>query len=765
MLAEPYQVYPEDGNEEPRAIEPSDIAVLIRSRTHLKTYERALDDVGIPYAVASGSGFYETPEITALCNLFSALADPSDERALYGVLRSPLFGFTDDTLARATIDEPSLWAGLEATDTAELRAAYELLVSWRAAAGVTGESGRVDSWAALVTRIVNDTGFLASVSAGDRPRQAVANVEKFRQQLRTRNETRSLPTVVSRIERHRELSRRQSEATTTDDGVQILTIHDAKGMEFPCVVVPGISRTFKDEAAIGRGAVEFERIGDQHAVGVKTPSPEDPFERTDTIARATLRDRRRREERAEEKRTLYVACTRARDHLLLSGTHELADDGDELTLGNLADADPDEPSAWRDWVQPALLPSELTSRLDNAAAVSRSVGDRVYTVSIPARSVPIESAGGAAPAVETSPTPQAPPAEFSLSATNLAGLFGGYGRLELADDGRSIGYVEEARTPDARHGTEDEGDPSVTASGEEASPTAGDADDDTTPTADDIDEISPAVFGELVHRICELRPPDDWWATVMEQTLASEDADVELTDDRRERVRRHAEAELTVRDELTAGVAVEGKSDELYVSASFERGEIAGRIDHLTVGADRCHVVDYKTGAVTPATMEADADYYMTQLKAYAVALHQQYPDKAVTASLVFTEISDNSTKEWSPKALARIEDEIRTRLSSQYLPTDTPSFDPNDPPRRLSRASSHDRIVHPPGRGLGSTPSTDRHTVGSVPTTAAPVGDHRRTEACAFHRRRRVPPPDHRARQRESTLRPGGSERLRCGE
>lgn len=83
---------------------------------------------------------------------------------------------------------------------------------------------------------------------------------------------------MNRIERRVDLGDSESEAETTDEGAQILTIHDSKRMEFPFVVIPEISRGFKDDAALGDGKVEFERVGTNHAVGMKAPNSDDPFE-------------------------------------------------------------------------------------------------------------------------------------------------------------------------------------------------------------------------------------------------------------------------------------------------------------------------------------------------------------------------------------------------------------------------------------------------------------------------------------------------------
>lgn len=669
ILDEPYQVYPEESEDtaddddndspEPRDIEPNDIAILIRSRTHLKAYERALEDAQIPYSVASGVGFYETTEITALLNLFRALADSQDERALYATLRSPLFGFTDDTLARLKIHDESLWNALASTDTQELEDAYELLCKWRRLAGLE-DGGTADfdgSWASYLSQIIEDTGYLMSVSAGDRPHQAMANVEKFREQLRGWSDdgVRSLTTLVNRIERRVELGGRETEAETTDEGVQILTIHDSKGMEFPFVVVPEISRGFKDDAALGDGKVEFEQVGATHAVGMKAPSPSDPFEMEDTMARETLRERRRREERAEEKRCLYVACTRARDHLLLCGHHELADDAEGDSLVNLEEAEPDEASSYRDWVQPALLPDEVCEDLDDVTSVHRSYGDGAYTISIPTPKVErVQTTDDVDPTVELSPSPPEPDVTFQLSATDLASFLGGYGELKMDEDTRTVFVATTEESPDDRHG-------------EEEVATQESDEDRQEPESPTEEGVSPRVFGEMVHRICELRPPESRWSHLMEQTLADEDADVELTSDLQHRVNKHAQRGIDYIDEQTSATDVEYQYDELYVTAEFDRGEISGYIDHLILTPDEYHIVDYKTGAVTPEELEEDAEYYQNQMKAYAIALHQQKTERNVRISLVFTEIDEVWETEWTTTHIESIQEEIQRKLLNNF--------------------------------------------------------------------------------------------------
>lgn len=635
---------PTDETPATRPIEPNDIAILLRSRTHLKAYERALEDEEVPYSVASGLGFYETPEVTTLINLLKALADPADERALYAVLRSPLFGLTDDTLAHLKQDGQPLWKALSETEHDELQTVYEQLTEWRAHAGVSEEStSRSDeSWAAFLTRVIKETGYLVSISADERPTQGVANVQKFREQLRSWSDdgVRSLTTLVDRIDRRTELGEREGEADIPgeSEGVQVLTVHDAKGMEFPVVVVPGLSRDFNDEASIGNGRVEFEQIDDEYAIGMKAPDPDDPFEMSGTVAREAIREQRRAEERAEEKRVLYVACTRARDHLLLTGLHDLEDEDDEPTLLNLEDPDTESPSSWRDWVQPHLLDEPTLEALTGATTVEQSLGEGVCTVSLPTPAVDWEDERTVPePTYNLSERPEQPPVRFRLTPTQLASLFDEQGSLSLDEETRTIYFEGEDKDYDT--------------SGTEASHS---------------EEVAPTVFGEIVHRLCELRPPEERWPDVIRQTLEDEDADQELTPELQRRVHVHVDRALSYVDKQVSNTSVEAQYDELYVTAEFEDGEISGLIDHLIVTPETYHVIDYKTGTLSIDELEEEAEYYRTQLEAYAVALHQQRPNADVQATLYFTDIGEPWSVTWDSEQLEKLSDRIQSEIGSR---------------------------------------------------------------------------------------------------
>ena len=644
----------EDGEpvEEPTSLEPSDVAILLRKRTHLKEYERALAALNIPYTVASGIGFYESTEIVALRNLFRVLSDPSDDLALYSLLRSPLFGFEDSRVVslwtdidRDHIGDGELWDALAATDDDQLTAAQESLQRWRGFAGARDGATVVETWDALLGRIISDTGFIASLATDERGQQAVANVEKFRARLRDWSEDgfQTLPAVVDRIEREVELSTREGEAEVSEDadGVRIMTIHDAKGREFPAVFVPGLSKDFNLKVGYGGGIAEFETIenadddGRTPLLGIRGPGTEDGFAQEDTILKRRLKFARKREAIAEEKRILYVAMTRARDHLYLVGTAS-ADDG---SMASLETGDTEDPSNWYDFLGSLLVDETATDALDADGEFAWHGESEVpLTIRLPRTEHRFTSAGEreAPPLSVDIPELEAEP-EYSIPASYLGSLIqdGAPGDVVVDHSGRHVSYVPADERDEER--TEEESSPEY---------------------------LPRAVFGSALHKAVELEiDPDnaERLRELLEQFSVQADVSLDrIGESDLSELQRHLRVAREYLADLDAPIA----TDERRVHATLEDGETYGDIDHLIVTDDAYHIVDYKTNKITDrALLDEKAQHYKWQMLAYAVALYQNDSTRDVKATLLFTEVEENRTVSWTSEELKRQQSKLNDNI------------------------------------------------------------------------------------------------------
>jgi ATP-dependent helicase/nuclease subunit A len=606
---------------EHRSATPDDVAILLRRRTHLDRYQRALEEYDIPYTVIGGVGFYDTPEVQALTNLLRVLGDPTDDISLYGVLRSPLFGFTDDRLAPAVASADSIWTALETSDDPQLTDAFELLSSWRTLSGCAepGEKG-VLSWNRVLTRVIDDTGYLTSVSADERGQQAVANVEKFRDQVRTwsENGVHTAAGLLHRIDRQAEIDPREGEADIPGDaeGVRIMTIHSSKGLEFPIVTIPDIGSSLN----FGRSVDDYGYVrlveGTTDAPplpAVGGPHPRDAFSIEKTAVHEYADCLSLPQERAEAKRLLYVACTRTRDHLLLCGTHDIerSESGD-IELGEPAAFD--EADRWRDWLQPHLLEDgQLLGQAVQNGDTQGQLGDAGYTIRTPPQPTDWasdEEIDETMPEISI-PSPPERDTGVRVTATTLVNEV-----AEHSGDGHTYAASEESPG------------------------------------------LSPTTFGTVVHRLNELRPPRDEWESFVERV--SQMAGEEPTADDIHAAIDHAEDAIRFVDDLEASVTVEAVHDEYSVMARLDGSRIVGDIDHLLVTPDRYHIIDYKTNDLSATTSKNLAAHYRPQMLSYALALFQHDPSRRVQASLRFTDAGVEERFEWEADELEDVKSELR---------------------------------------------------------------------------------------------------------
>lgn len=314
-----------------------DCAVLIQSRAKLKEYEMALESVGIPFRVVGGIGFYDEDEIQALISILFFLWNRADKLSLATALKSSLFGYTDKDIFDL-IQDNDMVDSLKKSRPED----WKLLHGWMNLAGLVPLSG-------LIHKIIEETG--AYVRFGRHNAQAIFNIDKLLDTAREfdRRGYTTLQDFVEWVKNIREAEQREATADMNLPGFQgavsIMTVHKAKGLEYPIVFLPGMNQT---QRSVTRGPdVIINETG--HATRMAVKDAANPLY-------AELWDREKEELKREHQRLLYVAMTRARDHLVMIGARK-------------DDKKPVKQSTWLDYLHQAAPKPLFDSKIESSPGI------------------------------------------------------------------------------------------------------------------------------------------------------------------------------------------------------------------------------------------------------------------------------------------------------------------------------------------------------------------------------------------------------------
>jgi len=607
-----------------------DVAILLRGRTHLDLFEEALRAAGIPFVVGGGFSFYQRQEVLDLINLLRFLLHTSNDLALAAVLRSPLIGLSDDALWRITrARSGSLWEMVQNADAACLGNEAAVLEEARRLLGTWLQRSRRSPVSELLAFACEESGLWGSAAGGDRGPQAIANIEKLLDFARGASD---LAALVARLDETIQNNLREAEAPAAAgkaDTVTILTIHAAKGLEFPivCVADTGTDNTPKtrDDVALHR----------DYGFGIKARPPGEDL--TDTAIRKIIRSQAAQEEKAENARLLYVALTRARDHLVIAGTPSRKKTSSwRAAICEAFDIDPDSPQdiplaavhtdASRLPVAPPPPQAPLDQFMQTCRRACQKTGDE--------RDARLELLG---------PVAAAALPRFSPTALQR--------------------YLE---CPYSYFLSRVLGAPSTGALGDEL----------PDPLEHDRPHGLGLVTGTIAHRLFEeisQIPPG-----TEEQALRRYLKEQEISDPAQQRQIIGSILEMVARFRSSEFGAAVLRADEHYSELKFTvaigRGVVSGMIDRLYRSGGAWHVLDYKTDRVKRDDVDARAAHYRPQLTMYSLAAGRLLGCEPPQAWLYFTRLA-LAVRVPVPQETAAdfercIADAIDRILAEDYAPT-----------------------------------------------------------------------------------------------
>ena len=292
------------GNPIKRKIKASDIAVLFRNFNKISKFENAFSIKNIPYFTVGGKNFYDRPEIGGLLSFLNVLTDYSDETSLFKLLMSPLVALNLDEISEMKKKNLSLFESFIKSDLPKLSLIKESFEKY-------SKLKYYLSPGEILQGIINDNKYLVSLSIYQNSEKLIANVRKLLDIAREmENYGSTLREITKNIKYYIDNNdeREASLESEKSDNVKLMTVHKAKGLEFPIVILADCFFKRRNESNV---KIRFKKdkfvISNKELKENKKPSLIDD-----------LRNLEKEKVFEEEKRILYVAFTRAMERLYIS---------------------------------------------------------------------------------------------------------------------------------------------------------------------------------------------------------------------------------------------------------------------------------------------------------------------------------------------------------------------------------------------------------------------------------------------------------------
>ena len=319
--------------DDTRSARLSDIAILVPTRTCLPQLEAGLGAASVPYRLEASEFVWRSRTVRDLMMCLRAAADPDDALAVVSALRTPMYGCGDDDLYvyyRAV----GSWSYFAPEVETSSLGRHHRVASALGHLRTLYEDHTLVAPSVLLERLVHERRVLEQAAAGPRTRDVWRHVRYVIDQARAWSESQhgGLRKFLRWVEMQSAERAKVTEAIlpeSDDDSVRVMTVHASKGLQFPIVIVAGLqgngASTATTQAAFvdqRSGGASANRYGGAAAVRLR--------KRAETTTYASWSDAERLAEHHERIRLLYVACTRARDHLVVSLHRQAASKTGEL---------------------------------------------------------------------------------------------------------------------------------------------------------------------------------------------------------------------------------------------------------------------------------------------------------------------------------------------------------------------------------------------------------------------------------------------------
>lgn len=619
-----------------RAVQYRDIVILSRSvATWGNTVAAVLKDCDIPAHVESNTGYFSSYEIQVILSMLRILDNPLQDIPMAAVLASPIVGMDDEELAQirsafkgVSFAQAALsaMAGEDGYEDEKLKAFALVFERLRGAVADTPIHE-------LLYMMLDETGFYryaSAMPAGKRRRQ---NIDMLIEMAAAYEKTsyKGLFHFVRYIDIQQKYEIDYGEADTAgenDDVVRIMTIHKSKGLEFPVVFVSGLGKGFNTQDTKS-DLVIHEKLGLGLVEKTKSPRTKRP-----SLIRNEIESRIKRENLGEELRVLYVALTRAKEKIILTGGLSNAQKSFEKYRGNVNAKQPisfgqrEEAGCYLDWIIPAMLsyPDKYTvSTVDSTEFAARTAMDMAANDISKAQLI-----GHISAADETKAKELAEEFDFEYAYASDITKKSKYSVSELKHDSMVEKYDSTEREAERPKFLLEEKETYVPDFARDDE--AGGASNESKEPKNAAGVNQGALRGTAVHRVmecldfkslCDIDTKDHVAVSAFVKKSMDEMLEKRLITDDMYRLTRPKLIEQFISSDVAARMAQADKRGDLYKEKPFvmdyEGVLVQGIIDVFWLENDKIVLLDYKTDRVNAA--KELIDRYSTQLKLYADAL------------------------------------------------------------------------------------------------------------------------------------------------
>ena len=362
-----------------RPLRNSDIVILLRSLQGWgNEFVSVLEDCGIPAHVSTSTGYFSAVEVQTVLSFLKILDNPYQDIPMAAVLKSAIVGLDNEELAEISLTEDATGfaeASLKRMEEAEEGKLYRFYQMYHNLRKKVSDTPIHQ----LIEMVLQESGYGDYVKALPAGSQRKANLDMLVEKAIAYEKTsfKGLFHFVRYIDQLQKYEVDFGEADITgenEDVVRLMTIHKSKGLEFPVVFVSGISKKFNEQDAKDKIAIHPDM-----GLGLDEIKTE-PRMKIKCLVRSEIADRIRRDNLGEELRVLYVALTRAKEKLILTGVVKNKESVFEKYKGNILPQKPltfsqrVKAKSYMDWIAPAVL-----SYPDKYGFIFKGAGDLVLS--------------------------------------------------------------------------------------------------------------------------------------------------------------------------------------------------------------------------------------------------------------------------------------------------------------------------------------------------------------------------------------------------